>query len=65
MVKDLADGSRALALFNRDGSREAVIQLNWSEIGAEGPLEVFDIWRQAGVGTFREGISVRLSPSKP
>lgn len=63
MLKKLADGSKVLAVFNRDGQNEATIRVNWEEIGAGGEPEVFDVWRQTALGSYKNGISVRLSPN--
>jgi alpha-galactosidase len=63
LVKNMADGSKVLALFNRSDVEELVIRVNWLEIGEEGILEVSDVWRQQAVGNRKEGISVRLSPN--
>ncbi len=63
LVKNMADGSKVLALFNRSDVEDMVIRVNWLEIGEEGILEVSDVWRQQVVGDRKEGISVRLSPN--
>lgn len=62
MVKELSDGSRALVLLNTDSENEAVISLSWEELGWPVKQEVYDIWRQHGIGKVKEGLSVRLSP---
>jgi alpha-galactosidase len=43
-VKPLADGSTAVALFNR-GSKEGEIAVSWKDLGLEGPQQVRDLWR--------------------
>jgi alpha-galactosidase len=63
MLKKLADGSKGLAVFNRDAQNEVVIAVNWDEIGGCCELEVFDVWRQKPLGLLKGGISVRLSPN--
>ena len=63
LVKNMADGSKVLALFNRSDVEELVIRVDWLEIGGEGTMEVSDVWRQQAVGNRKEGISVRLSPN--
>ena len=62
MVKNLADGSKVLALFNRSDVEELVIHVDWREIGEVETMEVYDLWRQQPAGNRKEGISVRLSP---
>jgi alpha-galactosidase len=63
MLKKLADGSKALAVFNRDAQNEATITVNWEEIGGCCEPEVFDVWRQKSLGHWKGGISVQLSPN--
>ena len=62
MQKMLADGSRAIALFNRDTVAEKTVSLSWEEIGESGRLSVYDAWRQKDLGRLRDGLSVQLSP---
>ena len=62
MVKNLADGSHILAVFNRDSESEAVVAVDWDAFGVSGRQTVYDVWRQKEVGTMSDGISVRLSP---
>ena len=63
MVKKLADGSRALAVFNRNAIDVATIKVDWDEIGVSGKQTVFDVWRQKELGIMDSGISVKLSPN--
>ncbi|RMG01837.1 MAG: alpha-galactosidase [Planctomycetota bacterium] len=63
MLKKLADGSKVLAVFNRDAQQERTITVSWGEIGECCELEVFDVWRQKPLGTYKGGISVLLSPN--
>ena len=63
MVKKLADGSKALAIFNRDAQNDATITVNWEDIDECCEPEVFDVWRQKALGHCKGGISVQLSPS--
>lgn len=63
MLKKLADGSKALAVFNRDAQNEATISVNWKDIGVGSEATVFDVWRQKSLGAHKGGISVELSPS--
>ena len=63
MVKNLANGSTVLAVFNRDADTEAVIEVNFNEIGVTGRHKIYDVWRQKDLGPVNGGISVRLSPN--
>lgn len=62
MVKKLADGSKVLALFNRNAQKESVIRMPWSEVSEKGKLKVYDVWRQKEIGLFKDEIFVKLSP---
>ncbi len=63
MLKKQMDGSKVLAVFNRDAKHESVIAVNWEEIGGCCEMEVFDAWRQKALGPFKGGFSVKLSPN--
>jgi len=73
MVKELADGTKAVGLFNQ-GEVPAHVSAHWSAIGVKEKQTVRDLWRQQELGTFtnefsaeipRHGVSlVRLQPVK-
>jgi alpha-galactosidase len=44
-AKDLEDGSKAVGLFNR-GEDEAMVKVNWSDLGIKGKHAIRDLWRQ-------------------
>jgi alpha-galactosidase len=52
-VKELADGSRAIGLFNLGDGRQEVSAL-WAELGLTGPQRVRDLWRQRDLGAKAE-----------
>ena len=71
MVKELADGSKAVGFFHVTGSstdpldhfdwgeREPrKIALSWSELGLSGKQNVRDLWRQKDLGEFEDGITL-------
>ncbi len=72
-ARPLADGARAVILFNR-GTKEAQITVNWPEIGytKDVPAQVRDLWQHkdlgASKGTFRAAVPghgvvmVRITP---
>ena len=62
MVKNLADGSKVLAIFNRDPQNESLIKVTWSELSEKGRLKVYDVWRQKELGSCRDEMLVKLSP---
>jgi alpha-galactosidase len=59
MVKELADGSKAVGLFNL-GPLPAKISATWAEIGVTGPQRARDLWRQKDVGTVDQTITVEV-----
>ena len=63
MAKKLANGSLALAIFNRNDQKTRVIAVDWHELSASGRQKVFDVWRQKEIGVMENGIRVKLSPN--
>lgn len=51
MVKQLDDGAKAVALFNRNTNGVA-ITAKWSDLGIKGKQNVRDLWRQKDIGEF-------------
>ncbi len=60
-VRTLADGSRAVALFNR-GDYQQQVTAKWEDMGVSGKQSVRDLWRRARTGTFIDAYSVTLPP---
>jgi alpha-galactosidase len=61
-MKPLADGSRAVILFNR-GSEPAEIQVSWDEIGLpRGKASVRDLWRKEDAGSFAGRYAGKAEP---
>ncbi|MGQ9820809.1 MAG: NPCBM/NEW2 domain-containing protein [Thermogutta sp.] len=56
LVKPLADGSRAVGLFNL-GEFPREIAVTWEELGLSRPQRVRNLWPQSDLGTFATGIS--------
>lgn len=50
-VKPLADGTKAVALFNR-GLQRADVAATWADIGVTGAQPVRDLWQHRDLGTF-------------
>ncbi len=50
-VRPLADGSKAVGLFNLD-EMPAKVTAKWSDLGITGRQVVRDVWRQKDLGTF-------------
>jgi len=53
MVKDMADGSKAVGLANR-GEFPAVVMAKWSDLNIVGKQRIRDLWRQKDLGAFRD-----------
>lgn len=51
MVKDLADGTKAVGLCNR-GEMETSVTARWSDLGIKSKPRVRDLWRQKDLGRF-------------
>lgn len=59
MVKKLADGSKAVGLFNR-GKDATEVEVNWSEIQVSGKQTVRDLWHQKDLGDFNQKFSASV-----
>lgn len=60
--KDLADGSKAVGLFNVS-SQPASINLDFSALGITGEQKLRDLWRQKNIGTFTGSYEAKNIPS--
>ena len=63
MVKPLAGGSRAVAVFNRDASNGKEVELGADVLGSAASRRVYDAWRQCEAGRATGSFRVRLSPN--
>ena len=59
--KPLADGTRAVALFNR-GLQTAQVPVRWSDIGLTGMQPVRDLWSQTDLGRSQNFFSAQVPP---
>jgi len=50
-MKPLADGSKAVGLFNREG-HEMTMTLRFPEVGITGPAKLRDLWAHKDLGSF-------------
>lgn len=50
-AKDMADGSKAVGLFNR-GESETDMTVDWAKLGLKGARHVRDLWQQKDLGKF-------------
>ncbi len=60
-ARPLADGGRAVILFNR-GTKAAQITVNWPEIGytKDVPAQVRDLWQHKDLGAFKGGFGAAV-----
>jgi alpha-galactosidase len=63
MFKKLSDGSKVLAVFNKDSNNKSVIEIKWSELKNSDLFSVYDVWRQKEIGSYKDRISMKLSPN--
>ena len=61
MIKNLADGSKAVGLFNR-GKSAAEVQVLWPELKLTDKQMVRDLWRQKDLGEFSQEFSAQVPP---
>jgi alpha-galactosidase len=59
-VKDLEDGSRALAVFNRGGSERSA-RLDSSSLHLTGPWLARDLWEHKDAGAIRDSFELRIA----
>jgi len=73
MVKDMADGGKAVGLCNR-GEFESTVAAGWKDVGVSGKQNIRDVWRQKDLGVFDQSYGttvarhavalIRLRPAK-
>lgn len=56
-AKPLSDGSKAVALFNRE-EHPMTISLNLGDIGFSGSAKIRDLWQRKDLGTFSGSFTV-------
>jgi alpha-galactosidase len=59
MVKDLADGSKAVGLFNPEET-PAVVTASWTDLGLHGRYAARDLWRQQDLGKIQNASAQKL-----
>jgi alpha-galactosidase len=58
-VKALADGTKAVALFNR-GLQAADVTARWADVGVTGSQPVRDLWQHRDLGSFSDRFTARV-----
>ncbi|MBK5261775.1 MAG: putative Ig domain-containing protein [Peptostreptococcaceae bacterium] len=61
MVKDMADGSKAVGLFNQS-KNAAELVVDWKELQISGKQSVRDLWRQKELGVYKQKFSAQVPP---
>jgi alpha-galactosidase len=59
--RELADGSRAVGLFNL-GDKPATVTAKWADLNVSGKKTVRDLWRQKDLGQFEGEFSITVAP---
>jgi hypothetical protein len=59
-VKELADGSKAVALFNRSEKTDKIAAA-WKDLGLTGKMKVRDLWQHADLGQFTDSYSADVA----
>jgi alpha-galactosidase len=62
LAKDLADGSKAVGLFNTGSNAAATVTVKWSDLKISGNKPVSDLWRQKDLGKFSGQFSMQVAP---
>jgi len=61
-ARKLADGSKAVGLFNTGTNGDITVTVKWSDLKISGAQNVRDLWRQKDLGQFADEFSVKVSP---
>lgn len=61
LIKELADGGRAVGLFNR-GTEPATVTVSAQELGWTGGAVMRDLWREKDLGAFRGTYAATVPP---
>lgn len=60
-VKELADGSKAIGVFNMSTSYQD-FTINWSDLGLKNKQFVTDVWRQVSIGVVADAYQTSIPP---
>jgi len=61
-AKQMADGSRAVGLFNLSSNTVTTVTVHWNDLNIHGPHFVRDLWRQKDRGQFDGQYSLAVAP---
>jgi len=62
LARDLADGSKAVGLFNTGTNGAISVTVKWSDLKISGAHVVRDLWRQKDLGSFKIEFSLSVAP---
>lgn len=60
-VKELADGSKAVGIFNRD-NKSSNITVDWKTLGLNNYKRMRDVWRQQDMGPLQSSFTKLIAP---
>lgn len=60
-IKELADGSKAIAVFNTSLTYRPV-NVSWASLGLKGAQAVRDVWRERDLGIMADGYKTLVAP---
>lgn len=61
-AKNMADGSKAVGLFNTGTNGTITVTVKWSDLKIHGSQSVRDLWRQRDLGQFKDEFSMPVAP---
>ena len=61
-AKKMADGSKAVGLFNTGTNGTITVTVKWSDLKISGSQNVRDLWRQKDLGQFKNDFSLQVAP---
>ena len=62
LVKEMADGSKAVGLFNTGAAGAQTVTVKFTDLKLEGSQHVRDLWRQKDLGKFEGEFSLQVAP---
>lgn len=60
-AKNMADGSKAVGLFNTSTNDDVTVMVKWSDLKISGQQKIRDLWRQKDLGQFTDAFSMKVA----
>jgi alpha-galactosidase len=60
-ARTMADGAKAVGLFNTGSNAPALVTVNWPDLKFSGAHKVRDLWRQKDLGKFKGSFGMRVA----